>query len=56
MKPNYPGNKLVDTNAPMLKSVPTGEGDFGVTLYGDYYYMLFSNVEQNRIHSIMQHY
>jgi len=45
MKPNYPNNRLIDTNTPFLIGLPSGEGDFSVVQKGKYYYLFFSNVE-----------
>lgn len=48
-KPSYPSNKIIDTNTTSLIGQPSGEGDFGVSVKDGYYYMFFSNVEDNSI-------
>lgn len=52
VKPDYPNNKILDTNTSELTGRPSGEGDFGVMIKDDYYYMIFSNVEDDS----MSHY
>lgn len=44
-KPNYPYNKVVDSDSPILPGLPSGEGDFGVVLRDNYFYLFFANVE-----------
>jgi len=44
-KPNYPYNRVVDTATSIATGLPSGEGDFGVVLRDNWYYLFFANVE-----------
>jgi len=48
-KVNYPNNQILETDTPILIGQATGEGDFGVVVKDGYYYMFFSNVDDNSL-------
>eukprot|EP01112_Ceratiomyxa_fruticulosa_P009360 TRINITY_DN243_c0_g1_i1.p1 TRINITY_DN243_c0_g1~~TRINITY_DN243_c0_g1_i1.p1 ORF type:complete len:1053 (+),score=192.49 TRINITY_DN243_c0_g1_i1:505-3663(+) len=48
-KPNYPNNRIIDSNAQPGIGYSTGEGDIGVVQWRGYYYLYFQSAQDSSL-------